>query len=122
MTICEVCLKAIQRLRPRDKASPAVGPKITATLPQRSPGTAPDCWICAKLEEWLEAVYEDVYSAWSAQPLQVEYSNGGEIGFTNTGEGVIFYMAVCPSGLVSECGCTVCLSIIHPDGMLPRLF
>lgn len=116
MAICEVCLDVIQRLRPHNEPSPAVGPEITATLPQWNPGTVPNCWICAKLAEWLEAVYEDVYTAWTARPLQVEYSSRGDIGFTNTREGAVFYMGICPVSLTSEDGCTICLSIIPPEG------
>ena len=119
MAICQACLDVIQSLRPHNEPSPEVGPRITSTLPQWNPGRAPDCWICAKLAEWLEAVYEDVYSTWSAQPLQVEYFSSGNIGFTKTHEGAVFYMGICPSSLTSEDGCTICLSIVPHDSKLP---
>ena len=113
---------AIPRIRPRNELSPAVGHKITATLLQWNPGIAPDCWICAKSVEWLEAVYEGIYLTWSAQLLQAEYSSRSDIGFTDMRQGAVIYMAIRPPSLAFEYGCTVCLKIIFPNGRSPVVF
>lgn len=116
MAICKVCLDAIQRLRPQDRLSRDAEIKVEATLPRRTSSAADNCWLCAKLLNWLDAVDRETLSHWHGHQLQVEYSEVGGIGFTNTREGVAFYMRICPPSVDDNDGCVISLALMPSNG------
>lgn len=116
MAICKVCLEAIKRLRPQDRLSRDAELKVEATLPRRTSSAADDCWLCAKLANWLDAVDTKALSNWHAHQLQVEYSGVGGIGFTNTREGVAFYMSIRPPSVDDYDGCVISLALMPSNG------
>ncbi|SPO01872.1 uncharacterized protein DNG_04545 [Cephalotrichum gorgonifer] len=70
------------------------------------------CWICAKFAAWLDAKEPDLLAKWRIQPLQVEYSEVGGVGFVSSTEEIIFLMGVGPPGRGQDDYCVVSLSII----------
>ena len=72
MAICHICISAVQKLRPHDRAVPP-GNRVSATLPKISRAAVLDCWICCKFSRWLEAEESNVFETWRREPLPVEF-------------------------------------------------